>query len=128
MEDLKERTKRFALRIVRLYGALPKKTEAQVIGKQILRSGTSVGAQYREAGRGRSNAELISKLESALQEMEETRYWLELLADSGIVQASRLHDFRREADELVAILVTCVKNAKKRKEQEGGRASKKAEE
>ncbi len=81
-----DRTKAFALRIVRLYAALPKTTEAQVIGKQVLRSGTSVGAHVREGKRSRADAEMISKTEGALQELEETGYWLELLADSGIVK------------------------------------------
>ncbi len=74
--DLKARTSQFALRIVRLYCALPKSTEAQVLGKQVLRSGTSVGAQYHEATRSRSPAEFVSKIEGGLQELEETRYWL----------------------------------------------------
>ncbi len=81
-QDLKKRTKKFALRIIRLYSSLPKSTEAQVIGKQVLRSGTSVGAHYREACRSRSNAEFISKIEGGLQELEETIYWLELLIES----------------------------------------------
>ena len=127
MRDLKERTKEFALRIIRLYGVLPKTTAAQIIGKQALRSGTSVGAHYHEAQRSRSNAELISKIEGALQEMDETAYWLELLADSGIVRADRLADLRREADELTAILVTCNKNAKKRTKAEQGAVKAKPE-
>jgi four helix bundle protein len=110
-EDLRIRAKRLALRIMKLYGALPKSTEAQVIGKQILRSGTSVGAQFREAYRGRSTAEFVSKVSSALQELEETAYWLELLVDGDIVSAGRLEELQAEVD---AILVTCVKNAKAR--------------
>lgn len=113
--DLKERTKSFALRIIRLYTALSKSTEAQVLGKQVLRSGTSVGAHYREAARARSTAEFISKMETGLQELDETDYWLELLIDSEIVPAERLADLRREADELTAIFVASVKTAKKRK-------------
>src|SRR5437588_3379757 len=97
-EDLKTRTKRFALRIIRLYAALPKTTEAQVIGKQVLRSGTSVGAHCREGHRSRSKAEFISKMNGALMELEETTYWLELLADAKIVPASRLSGLRSEAD------------------------------
>ena len=81
-ETLKARTTRFALRVIRLYGAWPKRMEAQVIGKQLLRSGPSVGAHYREAMRARSDAEFISKMEGALQELEESAYWMELL--SGI--------------------------------------------
>ncbi len=113
--DLAERTKAFALRIIRLYSALPKTTEAQVLGKQMLRSGTSVGAHYREAKRARSNAEFISKLEGGLQELEETGYWLELLCETDIVRASLLSDLLSEQDELTAILVTCVKSAKQQR-------------
>lgn len=113
-EDLKTRTKRFALEIIRLYTTLPKSTEAQVLGKQLLRSGTSVGAHYRESIRGRSNAEVVSKFEVGLQELEETKYWFELLAESGIVQPERLSSLVQEADELTAILVTCVKRVKDR--------------
>ena len=87
--DLKTRTKAFALRIIRLYAALPKTAEAQVLGKQLLRSGTSVGAHYREAVRSRSTAEFISKAEGALMELEESSYWLELLADAKIVSRIR---------------------------------------
>ena len=114
-EDLKTRTKAFALRIIKLYVALPKRTEAQVMGKQVLRSGTSVGAHYRESLRARSNAEVISKIEGGLQELEETQYWLELLSESGTVPEDRLSSLLQEADELTAILVTCVKKVKARK-------------
>jgi four helix bundle protein len=113
-EGLRERTRRFALEIIRLYTALPKTTEAQVMGKQMLRSGTSVGAHYHEGIRARSNAEVVSKIEGALQELEETRYWLELLADSAVVKANRLATLSQEADELTSILVTCVKTIKRR--------------
>ena len=109
------RTKVFALRMVRLYAALPKTTEAQVIGKQVLRSGTSVGAHVREGKRSRSDAEMISKTEGALQELEETTYWLELLVESGIVKSELLTDLIKEADELTAILVTSAKTLKSRR-------------
>ena len=112
--DLRLRTRSFALRIVRLYAALPKTTEAQVLGKQLLRSGTSVGAHYHEATRARSNAEFISKLQGGLQELEETIYWLMLLIDSGIVTKERVSDLCKEADELAAIFVSSVKTVKKR--------------
>ena len=82
MKDLKIRTKEFSLRIIRMYAALPKSTVGQVIGKQILRSGTSVGAYYREASKARSTAEFVSKLVGAQQELKETAYWLELLSES----------------------------------------------
>jgi four helix bundle protein len=111
-QDLKERTKAFALRIIRLYAALPKTTEAQVLGKQVLRSGTSVGAHYREAQRAKSNADFISKIEGGLQELEETAYWLELLCDSSIVAQERLKPLQDEAEELTAIFVTMVKKVK----------------
>ncbi|RLB87518.1 MAG: four helix bundle protein [Deltaproteobacteria bacterium] len=112
MKDLKGRTKDFALRVIRLYTALPKTTEAQVIGKQLLRSGTSVGAHYREGTRAQSNAEFISKIEGGLQELEESMYWMELLIDASIIAESKLAELLKEANELTAILVTCVKNAK----------------
>ena len=112
--DLKARTKVFALRIIKLFSSLSKTTEAQVIGRQILRSGTSVGAQYREACRSRSNAEFISKMESSLQELDETAYWLELLIDSGLVKADKLKELQNEADQLIAIFVSSVKTAKRK--------------
>jgi four helix bundle protein len=110
--DLRNRTKQFALRVIRLFGALPKTVEAQVLGKQLLRSGTSVGAHYREGHRARSTAEFISKLEVGLQELDETAYWLELLIEGGIMPESRLVELVDEANQLTAILVTCVKGAK----------------
>jgi four helix bundle protein len=113
--DLRVRTKSFALRIIRLYSALPTTTVSAVLGKQLLRSGTSVGAHYREATRAKSTADFISKLEGALQELEESGYWLELLADSDIMPPSRLSDLRNEVNELTAILVASVKTAKTRK-------------
>jgi four helix bundle protein len=111
---LKSRTKNFALRIIRLYASLPRKTEALVVGRQFLKSGTSVGAHYREAQRARSNAEFISKFEAGMQELEETLYWLELLEESGIMPGVQVGTLRREADELMAIMVASVKTAKAR--------------
>ena len=111
--DLKVRTKQLAVRVIRLFSALPNTTVAQVIGKQLLRCATSVGAHYREGIRGRSTAEFVSKLEGGLQELEETAYWLELLTEAAVFSEERLADLRREVDELTAILTTCVKNAKK---------------
>ena len=113
--DLRARTKRFALRIIRLYSSLPKSTEAQILGKQLLRSGTSVGAHYREATRARSSAEFVSKIEGGLQELEETVYWLELLIEANIVDESRLCELLRESRELIAIFVSSAKTAKKQK-------------
>ncbi len=113
--ELRGRTKEFALRIIHLYASMPKTTEAQVIGKQMLRSGTSVGAHYREAHRSKSTADFISKIEGALQELDETAYWLELLAEGQIVPAAKLAELQKEADELIAIFVASVKTAKSKK-------------
>lgn len=113
--DLKTRTKEYALEIIRIYAALPKRTEAQVLGRQLLGSGTSVGAHYREAQRAKSNADFISKIEGALQELEETAYWLELLEESGLVPKGQLSGVERESTELLAILVSIVKKTKSKK-------------
>lgn len=110
--DLRDRTKEFALRVIHLYGALPKSTEAQILGKQVLRSGTSVGANYREAFRARSKAEFIAKAGDCLREIEETAYWFELLVESGIVSEEKLASLRQETDELTAIFVTILRKAK----------------
>ena len=114
-QDLGKRTKDFALRIIRLYAALPKPTEAQVVGKQVLCSGTSVGAHYREARRAKPDADFLSKIEGALQELDETVYWLELLSESGIVSPDRLKPLTDECEELIAMFVTMAKNVKNRK-------------
>ena len=111
-KNLRVRTKQFALRIIRLYSALPPRGATLVLGTQILKSGTSVGAHYREAQRAKSNADFISKIEGALQELDETSYWLELLRDSGLVNAGRLESLEREAEELLSIFVTIVKRVK----------------
>lgn len=110
--DLKLRTLEFALRIVKLFGVLPKTTEAEVIGKQVLRSGTSVGANFREASRARSNAEFISKLGICLQELDETDYWLELLVASETISKPCMADLKDECNQLIAILTTISKNLK----------------
>ena len=112
--DLRERTKKYALRIIRLYTSLPKRAEAQVLGRQVLKSGTSPGAHYREAYRSRSPAEFVAKIEGGLQELEETAYWLELLVDAAIVPAKRMADLLKETDELTAIFASSAKTAKKR--------------
>ena len=113
MEDLKQRTKRFASAIIRLYCALPKaRTEAQVVGKQMLRSGTSVAANYREAARARSRADFVAKTELCIQEADETILWLELLKESCSITLGLLDELLKEADELIAIFVTMVKNTK----------------
>lgn len=110
--DLRERTTAFALRIVKMFTALPKSAEAQVLGKQVLRSGTSVGANYREAFRARSKPEFISKLGDCLKELDESAYWLELLVESGIVPAMRLSALQDECNQLTAIFTTIAKKSK----------------
>lgn len=87
------------------------------MGKQVLRSGTSVGAHYREASRAKSTADFINKMEGALQELDETDYWLELLGESEIISSSRLTDLRTETNELIAIFVASVKTAKRNKQR-----------
>jgi len=110
--DLVSRTKSFARRIIRLYIALPKQTLPQVLGKQLLRSGTSVGANYREANRARSKAEFISKVGECLKEIDETAYWLELLSDEEVIRKDRLEPLLKETNELISILVTISKRAR----------------
>jgi four helix bundle protein len=109
--DLKIRTRDFALRVIRLYSSLPKSAEAQVIGKQILHSGTSVGANYREGLRARSRSEYATKLNISLMELEETLYWLELL-EAAVLRNVEVNSLKAEAGELCAILVTIIKRAK----------------
>ncbi len=111
--DLRTRTKDSALRILHLYASLPRSTQAQVLGRQLLRSDTSVGAHYREATRARSVAEFVSKIECALQELEESGYWLELLAAANIVPCAELSPLLDETEELIAIFVSSAKTAKK---------------
>jgi four helix bundle protein len=111
-KDLKNRTKNFALRIIKMYSALPKSTEAMVLGTQVLRSGTSVGANYREASQGRSKAEFVAKMGDCLKEIEETTYWLELLIDGTILPENKLAGLLQESKELKAIFLAIIKSTK----------------
>jgi four helix bundle protein len=114
-EDLKQRTKSFASAVIRYYVKLPKeREEVRVLGKQLLRSGTSVAANYREASRARSPAEFISKVEQCAQEADESLLWLELLWDDCGIQTSSAGELRKETNELIAIFVTMSKNTKMR--------------
>lgn len=113
-QDLRTRTSDFALRIVKLYSSLPKTTEAQVLGKQVLRSGTSVGANYREGHRAKSDSDIVNKFESVLQELDETDYWLDLLVRSGSLSAQKAEALIKETNELIAIFTTIVTKIKKR--------------
>jgi len=110
--DLRQRTKEFGLRVLRMFSRLPKRTEAQVLRKQILRSGNSVRANYREAYRARSKSEFIAKCGDSLRELEETAYWLELPVEAGIVHSETVGALARECDELIAIFVTILKRSK----------------
>jgi four helix bundle protein len=111
-KDLRIRTKDFALRILRLYRSLPFRDDARVVGKQLLRSGTSVGANYRAACRARSKAEFIAKMGIVLEEADETVFWLELLSEGGIVRREKLDALLNEANELTSIFVASLRTAK----------------
>jgi len=113
--DLKYRTQQFALSMVRFYVQLPKTSEAQILSKQVLRSGTSIGAHYREAWRAKSDADFISKMEGALQEADETSYWLELLRDAQIAKPEIALPLLNELNQITAIFVTIVKKVKSRR-------------
>lgn len=107
----------FAVRIVTLFVSLPKWEEAQVIGRQLLRSGTSVGAHYREASRVQSSAEFISKISVGLQELDESAYWMELLIEANIVSQTLLADLMQESNELMAILNASLRIARQNKDR-----------
>lgn len=113
--DLKERTKAFALKIIKLVETLPRRGTAEVVGRQLLRSGTSVGANYRSACRARSTADFISKMGIVEEETDESLYWMELLIEAGIVKSENLDFVMKEADELLAITVASINTAKKRR-------------
>jgi len=113
--EFRQRPKAFALATIRFYCTLPKsRTEVQVLGKQLLRSGTSVAANYREASRARSDSEFVSKIDQCTQEADESMLWLELLRDDCGIRSDRLTWLLKESDELIAILVTMSKKVKAR--------------
>jgi len=111
-EALKSRTKKFGLHVIHLVESLPSIRTANVIGNQLLRSGTSVGANYRSACRGRSKADFISKVGIAIEEADESLYWMEMLVEAELVSENRLADLMKEANELIAILTASVKTAR----------------
>ena len=111
-QELKERTKQFAIRVVRLFRSLPKTEEARVVGKQALRSGTSVAANYRAVCRARSKAEFIAKIGVVVEEADETVFWLELLVETGIVAQARMDGLLTEANELLAIFAASQRTSK----------------
>jgi len=118
-DDLKHRTKAFALRTIRLVEALPPGRVADVIGKQLVRCGTSVGANYRAACRAESNADFIAKMGIVEEEADESIYWMELLAPSGLMPKERVEDLMDEGDQFVAIVVSSINTAR------GGRRNEK---
>jgi len=111
-DNLKERTKQFALDIVRMFRTLPRTDEARILGRQLLRAGTSVGANYRAACRARSRAEFIAKLGIVLEESDEAVFWLDLLVEAGIGNGERVQLLGKEANELTSIFVTALRTAK----------------
>ena len=110
--ELQQRTKRFAIRIVQLFRSMPHSPDAQTLGKQVLRSGTSVAANYRAACRARSKAEFISRMSVVLEEADETVFWLELLSETGVIRLQRTEDLMRETRELVAIFGASLRTCK----------------
>ncbi len=111
-ENLKHRTKAYALRIIKVVEALPKTMTGRTLGNQLLRSGTSVGANYRAACRAKSNADFISKMGIVEEEADESLYWMELLIESSLMSASKLSALMKEGNELVAIIVTSINTAR----------------
>jgi len=111
-DAMKLRTKKFAIRIVSVVRSLPRTREGDVIGKQLLRSGTAVAANYRAVCRSRSHSEFISRMSVAVEEADETVFWLELLGDTGVVPAERLTVLLKEANELLAICAASLRTAK----------------
>lgn len=116
-EELKARTKAYALRVIMLVEALPQHRTAEVIGRQLLRAATSVGANYRAACRAKSTADFIAKMGIVEEEADECLYWMELLIDSGLLPHSRLTELMAEGNALVAIVVTSIKTARQHKPQ-----------
>ena len=114
-QELKNRTKQFAIRIVKLFRSLPKTEEGRILGRQMLRSGTSVAANYRAVCRARSKAEFIAKIGVVVEESDETVLWLELLVDTDIVRESRMTSLLAEANELLAILAASQYTARQNK-------------
>jgi four helix bundle protein len=110
--ELKQRTKQFAIRIVTIFRSLPHSPDAQTLGKQLLRSGTSVGANYRAVCRARSQTEFIARMGIVVEEADETVFWLELLSETGVVRPERTQDLLNEANELVKIFGASLRTSK----------------
>jgi|SRR5579884_105292 four helix bundle protein len=119
-DELRQRTKQFGLRIMKLVAALPDSNVGRAIGGQLVRSGTAVGANYRAACRGRSKAEFIAKLGIVEEEADESSYWLELIIEGGLMPEDRVTPLLQEADELVAIMVSSRRTAKENRQSQIG--------
>jgi four helix bundle protein len=115
-QELKNKTKRIAIRVIRLVESLPKNATTDVIGKQLLRSVTSVGANYRAACRAKSSSDMIAKLAIVEEETDESMYWIELLIELNLVASDRVADIMRELNEIVAIMVSSIKTLRARKQ------------
>ncbi|MBZ5514465.1 MAG: four helix bundle protein [Acidobacteriia bacterium] len=113
-EELRARTKQFALRIVRLFKSLPRSSEAFILGKQLLRSGTAVAANYRAVCRARSKPEFVARMGVVVEEADETVFWIEMLGDAGVMPRSRLESLLAEANELLAIFAASHRTARAR--------------
>jgi four helix bundle protein len=111
-EELRQRTQQFALRVIKLFQGLPRSEEARILGRQVLRSGTSLAANHRAVCRARSRAEFISKIGTVIEEADETVFWLELLVEAGLMPKARIDNLLAEANQLVAIFVASRKTAK----------------
>ena len=111
-EQLRDRTKKFALRVIRLYRSLPYRTDTQVLGKQLLRCGTSVAANYRAVCRSRSKAEFVARIGIVVEESDEAVLWLELMTASGIVSEEKTKELLKEANELTALFAASQRTAK----------------
>lgn len=116
-EELKKRSKQFAIRIVKLFRSLPRTEEARIMGRQVLRAGTSVAANYRAVCRARSKAEFIAKIGVVVEEADETVFWLELLVDAEIVRDARMRSLMGEANELLAIFAASQRTARRKRVQ-----------
>ena len=114
-DELRDRTKSFALRTIKLANTLPNTLAARVIRDQLLRCGTSVGANYRAAKRAKSTADFISKMGTVEEEADESMYWMELIVEAGLMKESRISELYQEADEILSMVVTSIKTAKRRK-------------
>ncbi len=114
-EELKKRTKQYALRIIKLVRALPNTSDGRTIGNQLIRCGTSVGANYRAACRARSKVEFIAKLGIVIEEADECAFWLEIIIESGLMRKELIEPLLKETDEIISIMVASLKSSKSKK-------------